>query len=481
MASPTTHCCPHCGFRLVQCTHPRSRDDMRHRLAHLNSLIVALTAERDSLQAESDAIVYPILCLPPETTAEIFGHCVGRKPIPSPSAAPLLLTQVCRQWRQVALATPRLWKSFAFNQPVPREVLKMWLSASGSLPLGLTVASGDSDAVDVMFGASLEHSRRWGEMTFTIPLSCLPRLHFGDEFLPLLRKISVSNYYSGDSDVVSHTIAIRNAPALREAHINTAPRGNFDLPWHQLTTLTLRNINLADCLSILEQCSVLQHLSITTVDSIAPAVPSPVHVPRLESLRMSGNNFLLDYLTIPHLRTLALGDHSSLDPESLEAFIHRSKSPLCDIELPILQITPETFQAFLHAFPDSVRHLRLNWGPRKCPATEMFAPLETPNVLPRLEQLTFRGRHLAADGYRALFEAVRCRHAASKVTFQSARLDLVLRDYFSSRTPQQALDDLTKEDSLSALIAQGVRVRLVLAGLLNQGRAVFDSMEVVPP
>ncbi|KAJ7635282.1 hypothetical protein FB45DRAFT_681008, partial [Roridomyces roridus] len=82
---------------------------LRARLFELDSLITALQAERDALQTESDAIVYPVLSLPPEITADIFEHCVVSRSTPSPTQAPLLFMQVCREWRQVALASPRLW------------------------------------------------------------------------------------------------------------------------------------------------------------------------------------------------------------------------------------------------------------------------------------------------------------------------------------------------------------------------------------
>ncbi|KAJ6533078.1 hypothetical protein B0H19DRAFT_884848, partial [Mycena capillaripes] len=84
---------------------------LRSRISELDALIASLTAERQRLQAESDAIVYPVLSLPPEITMEIFSCCIPSEsnPRPSPTEAPLLLAQICRQWREVALHTPALW------------------------------------------------------------------------------------------------------------------------------------------------------------------------------------------------------------------------------------------------------------------------------------------------------------------------------------------------------------------------------------
>ncbi|KAJ7115345.1 hypothetical protein C8R44DRAFT_539681, partial [Mycena epipterygia] len=54
---------------------------------------------------------YPVLTVPYELIARIFLLCLppdGRVK-PSPRAAPLLLVQICRNWRQIALGTKQLW------------------------------------------------------------------------------------------------------------------------------------------------------------------------------------------------------------------------------------------------------------------------------------------------------------------------------------------------------------------------------------
>ncbi|KAJ7830478.1 hypothetical protein B0H13DRAFT_1503947, partial [Mycena leptocephala] len=49
--------------------------------------------------------------LPVELWSKIFRCALPRdgRVHPSPKVAPLLLAQICRQWRAVALATPELW------------------------------------------------------------------------------------------------------------------------------------------------------------------------------------------------------------------------------------------------------------------------------------------------------------------------------------------------------------------------------------
>ncbi|KAF8426142.1 hypothetical protein L210DRAFT_3335584, partial [Boletus edulis BED1] len=53
----------------------------------------------------------PMQRLPVELHGRIFVECLPDGPYVEPASkeAPLLLVQVCRRWREVALQTPQLW------------------------------------------------------------------------------------------------------------------------------------------------------------------------------------------------------------------------------------------------------------------------------------------------------------------------------------------------------------------------------------
>ncbi|KAF7363894.1 hypothetical protein MSAN_01047400 [Mycena sanguinolenta] len=71
------------------------------------------------------------LASPPETLAEIFLFCLpfhrgGHPIIPNPNEAPLVLCAVCRQWRNIALDTPYLWRSlYGSSREVPPAALSV--------------------------------------------------------------------------------------------------------------------------------------------------------------------------------------------------------------------------------------------------------------------------------------------------------------------------------------------------------------------
>ncbi|KAJ7019646.1 hypothetical protein C8F04DRAFT_1147059, partial [Mycena alexandri] len=80
--------------------------------------------------------------LPSEITSEIFARCVewhGFRPEPDPKHAPLLLTYVCRAWRDIAIHDPALWNRGEHNPDSSRRGLlaKLYLERAGAAPLDL--------------------------------------------------------------------------------------------------------------------------------------------------------------------------------------------------------------------------------------------------------------------------------------------------------------------------------------------------------
>ncbi|KAJ7020267.1 hypothetical protein C8F04DRAFT_909373, partial [Mycena alexandri] len=70
------------------------------------------------VQEELDSYKYPVLTLPTEIICEIFIHFLPVYPECPPPAgilSPTNLTQICRQWRDIALAIPTLWRAMRLS------------------------------------------------------------------------------------------------------------------------------------------------------------------------------------------------------------------------------------------------------------------------------------------------------------------------------------------------------------------------------
>ena len=90
---------------------------------------------------------FPINQFPREILAEIFWNCLPGTDSQQmlKSAAPLLVSSICSSWRELALATPKLWISVGMVIGNPdrdpsatgTQVVNTWLERSGTLPLNL--------------------------------------------------------------------------------------------------------------------------------------------------------------------------------------------------------------------------------------------------------------------------------------------------------------------------------------------------------
>ncbi|KAJ7615327.1 hypothetical protein FB45DRAFT_717707, partial [Roridomyces roridus] len=83
---------------------------IRSQIAALESQLAVLHERQQTVSTALDSIVYPILALPFDMTAEIFVHYLD---VPDDvyisMPTPLILASVCSQWRSIALSCPRLW------------------------------------------------------------------------------------------------------------------------------------------------------------------------------------------------------------------------------------------------------------------------------------------------------------------------------------------------------------------------------------
>lgn len=118
--------------------------------------------------------------IPPEIWAAAFLCLVESTPngLPKlhPKEAPLLLTQICREWRDIALTTRSLWARLELPRSDDDRILPIlhkYISLSQPLPLALSLDSISgapmSKILEFMYvGVSCIHSERWKDVQFRL-------------------------------------------------------------------------------------------------------------------------------------------------------------------------------------------------------------------------------------------------------------------------------------------------------------------------
>lgn len=129
------------------------------------------------------ALLSPARSLPEDIYREIFLWCLASSDRPSykrgHEKVPLLLSQVCSRWRQIAHSTPRLWTKvlFKYDNEGPNERncdnLKSWLSRTGALPLSVSCRASTLQATlgskDVQLFRILQPTfPRWRDLKMTM-------------------------------------------------------------------------------------------------------------------------------------------------------------------------------------------------------------------------------------------------------------------------------------------------------------------------
>ncbi|KAJ7162321.1 hypothetical protein C8R46DRAFT_1194020 [Mycena filopes] len=335
---------PQIGTDLKKSSPQRfTNDDLRARASLLDSEIAAFSAlsvelgslltEREVVQEALDAISYPVLTLPFEITSQLFRSTLEpRDPKPSASSAlasqraSLLLGHICRLWRQIALATPELWRTIDLrvHHPTPRiltarqALARTFLSRAGSSPLVISLY-GDSDSCRTILELMAPYSRTWASISLdSSKLKEMEVLHSVHHQLPALTslKLVLGAVVPGDGAFEN---MFSDAPLLRNVHLSSFGSQPSALPWSQLTSLTLDSCTGHHFVEILGWTPRLVHLIVRRIYNRAFSHAMPLPLPNLQSVAFGGARgvgpFVLSLLDA-HVRVLALRTYGNLAPFS---------------------------------------------------------------------------------------------------------------------------------------------------------------------
>ncbi|KAJ7887369.1 hypothetical protein B0H13DRAFT_2043019, partial [Mycena leptocephala] len=328
--------------------------DLAAQILRLKSSLSALRTEKTLAEKRIDAYKYPVLTLPNEIPSEIFLHFLPNYPNCPPltgNFSPTLLTQICRIWREIALATPALWRAIALSDepddiPFERQadIGDVWLSRSGRCPLSICLDENyDGNAVHLL-AAVIPHRERWEYLKLNLSLSLPPTIASP---MPLFRHLDFEvREFADDTDVVQ--VVLLELPLLRTAILNDLAASRVVLPWAHLTSLTLKHTsNLVHC-----------DLRLYPIYGQSPEIPD-ITLPYLESLIMTETEpdegiTPSRYFTfiVPALRSLQIPERF-LGERPIDALTALMSKSGCSLEIVCItgQRISVTKDSYLQAFP----------------------------------------------------------------------------------------------------------------------------------
>ncbi|KAK6996018.1 hypothetical protein R3P38DRAFT_2371104, partial [Favolaschia claudopus] len=290
-----------------------------------------------------------ILSFPTEVLDEIFYNCLpSSEPTaistfdstlfihPSCTSAPLLLCQICRRWRLIAIATPRLWASLNTEFTKHSELVEIWLNRARSHPLSLRLAHPCLPD-DVYAG--------WTPRHLPLLLPKFPqceRLHITDMCfpsgfeplaLPLLESVSFtenSDRRSNAATVMSQLLL--NAPKLRQMHWH-GPR--FSACWPNLSHFSLKTLWFAADSHPIPLLTHVTHLHLDFHPHWQTAINPEIYLlPNVTTLFLGGYDSNLASFRLPALRHLIIGDPSCVcEDHDTGSIVHLLEHSHCTLDI----------------------------------------------------------------------------------------------------------------------------------------------------
>ncbi|KAJ7320812.1 hypothetical protein DFH08DRAFT_1086111 [Mycena albidolilacea] len=329
--------------------------DLDAKIQDLERTLSALRSEKLLAEERLDAYKYPVLALPNEIVCEIFIHFLPIYPICPPLTgllSPILLTHICRRWREMALALPVLWRAITMYRN--DDLVSTVLSRSGRCPLSIHI--DDSNNLSGFLAILPEYSRLEYlkfRLTSFRDGPCI------DGPMPLLRHIDFILDYTSEEPYV----LLGAAPLLRTAIFDVYAAMNVmsTFPWAQLTSLTLTAMVMHECFPILQKTPDLVHyeLHLHLFDEPSHSQGVEVTLPSLESLVLRDPDpdeypppfTYLQHFIVPTLRSLQIPERF-LEPDPIDAlasFISKSGCKLQRVDVTNRQSVPES--SYRTAFP----------------------------------------------------------------------------------------------------------------------------------
>ncbi|KAJ7129212.1 hypothetical protein C8R44DRAFT_872504 [Mycena epipterygia] len=392
-------------------------------IAHYESLLDKLRTKRQSALLQLDSIMYPVVTLPPEITSAIFLYCLPTAYTDrewnsvNPHEAPVLLSHVCRTWRDVAFSTSALWAQIELkiNDEESVDVFKTWLTRAGGFPLSVKLYMEwnleEDDRSVIVKETFADRSRGMQSLELSAGVEDIQIMATADAnwSFPLLHKLVIcildEDYSFGEESQGTAVSAIEmftNAPLLREASLFKAPPSFITLPWHQLTKFTGNAYAVTDCLQVLRFIPNLTECTFAAFqEDHDPDAAEILTHSKLESLVLFGltsdesdpiacSGDILNFLRLPALQTLRIFDFEGdmFYDDILGDFLARSSAPLREFTIredncTSLDMTSLVLMPTLVSF----EIWRPSSGSSICEFFETFNGQDT-SFLPQLEHLS---------------------------------------------------------------------------------------------
>ncbi|KAG1756854.1 uncharacterized protein EDB91DRAFT_1076770 [Suillus paluster] len=209
--------------------------------------------------------------LPTEVLSQIFYHCLPKDRIlwfsPSSREAPMLLTEVCRGWREVAVGIPGLWRRLYMqvNNSDWQEVAfcyDSWLKRSRGCRLSLQLNCDADDSIKLRSLVQPYINQITSLCIYFFSDMVQPELLLIN--LPAFQELKIRNFQDFPSvpQYISRMPSTLRSLDVSGLWFNLEHLSSFDPVWANLTNIGIDIYQLNEFLHLLQLCPNLSSLTV---------------------------------------------------------------------------------------------------------------------------------------------------------------------------------------------------------------------------
>ncbi|KAK7049047.1 hypothetical protein R3P38DRAFT_2872454 [Favolaschia claudopus] len=442
---------------------------LRKRIDKLSSAIEAqelllqkLIDRRTEVQRELNYYLDPMARLPFELQSHIFMLCTPSSTLielrskiyplcthdsstlkPDLTAPQMVFLAVSRLWRNIALATPRLWCDIqidaSLHRPNYRDLSELWLARAQDLPLSMTIG-GPLALTQSVQDSVAQHSHRLENLTISLLRHMqTPDIKFNwDESTPF----SCMKCLTVEADRLTYCGAMRQWLDVLRA----APA---------LSSLRLDNIYFRTDTGI----GADHHLTLASLRYLQLGKPFTWDLRQEHSSTL----LILRFLTLPALEVLSISCFD-LPYEELLDFLTRSSPPLQCLNIAIPLDWSFSFVArFLRLIPTLIS-LTLSATPTE-DRSERFLPFievlsTSPDLLPNLREIALRTEMPLIIDYGSVVEMLTFRVTSCPTPLESFRLTSPLTVPLQGKFLLPIMPDDDVDFELHQLAIKGLKIHI---------------------
>ncbi|KAF9478068.1 hypothetical protein BDN70DRAFT_67751 [Pholiota conissans] len=336
--------------------------EIEEKVKEIRMTLVKLESERQKLKTQAnqhhDRIIHR---LPREVTEEIFELCLYRdfmylelNTVPSryTVCVPVVISAVCRRWRDIAYSMPRLWTILPLcsQRANPRSLpepsfVSEWLERAGTYPVSvlLRVSSEDVDdhatgmedleAASDILGVFIEFANCLQEFRYEGPDSLLHHIFMDEIISTNLRVLHLENR---NPHCPFRPLTDMRPPFLEVLSITGNLMQALCFDWTELTEITLEHAGVSECFEALRRAPNLtkchfkwaRDSTFDPEDYSFPLPLTPIFHGELKILEITAPLYedVLPQLLCPSLEELSLDvdDSKTVKMNVIVKFLERS-------------------------------------------------------------------------------------------------------------------------------------------------------------